>query len=674
MARSNLPGNILKSLNTRLLGDLAQGIQNQQGVQTEQLAGLEQGVDDFSKIRAQDIISDLQVHTGNPVLDMQKRQEVMDKFKEAPGFADKRLVNKAFRDISQQAPKDYIQEWDAENRYRTELGKKFDTSHIQNLPSSMLPDGKVNPDYKAQLESDITEAKSLNLSIPKEQGLYENLFNSYDVKIGQDTKNYIKQFATSPDKYNTTLYEDTLQMMTKNLGGQFPGITDVSKLRSKAKTALDKSEFGQSFRRRIDEESKETIDDVAMQKLTTGMSNAARTLAASTGANFADNYEAYKKSVNDGIAYLNTNNITGDAAQPIESNVLNALQRDNLSLDSIIAGNKKWADELATGEITPSTEKKIQAEILAHYKRDFPELTDGIFRQRYDELKNDAGSGISVAITEGRIYAESLAKVKATDREAKFNNWKKANTTINNIESEGLLTHLYNKVFNKWKTKFGDVEKLDPETDKELKEALQYAVRTLDAGIGKKLPESGPARDAYNLTTSRMLTNELTWDPKEGVWIFSLDADIGLTGKSGIMDKDTLDSRVGKMDIYDVFKRNILPPKAIRKASGDMRKIRSGSEELKDTVRGVTEQSTFKTSTSTNNSAPLPSASNIFNLGPNVGRPNMTGQRIPSQKLPEGVDIRPDGKYTFTYTLPGGKPTTQVLTNDEVQRMLSQPN
>ena len=87
MARTNLPGNILKSLNTRLLGNLKSGVDTNIDLMQGQANLAEQGVQRYADISAQDFLSDIEaVNTGDPTQDLLARNQLVQQMKADPGL------------------------------------------------------------------------------------------------------------------------------------------------------------------------------------------------------------------------------------------------------------------------------------------------------------------------------------------------------------------------------------------------------------------------------------------------------------------------------------------------------------------------------------------------------------------------------------------------------------
>ena len=595
MARSNLPGNILKSLNTRLLGDLAHGIQKQQTVANEQLAGVEQGVDDFSKIRAQDIIGDLQVRTGNPVLDMQKRQEVMDKFKEAPGFANKGMVNRAFKDISQQAPKDYIQEWAAADEYKNQLAKQADLKGLEE-------NAQLKPSQsKTFLESYIKEGTSKGFPLQKVKDQYKKQYNQYKYELHKDTKDLLDGLEATPGKYNKAQHHETRDIIARRLQEAFPGITDFATHQAKAGTILDNSIYGQRFKRRMDEEKKETVDDVAMKGITSTISKNAIALAESTtDKDRANAHKAYKDSINVGIRYLNTHNVKSELAKPIETAILGGLQKDSLTLDRLFVDEAaalkfgltkkefdKYQTQLKNRNIDTDTAAEIQQKMLRHYRKEYPELTDGIFQQHFDKLKNLSGNNIAFAMQQGREIQTAKAEKIDADRKSKFKYWNQLTDKLNRMyQKDGVVGTIANELRTKFRERFKDTI-WDGDTDRSFLTAVNHYVDTMDQNIGKLLiGENGvidsDTQDAYHLALSRTALNSFIWDPAWGGWKW-INAGPG-TDDFGVGKEDPR-----KVDMYTAFKRNLLVGRALPLATNVPKAddLRKGNELLATTINNV---------------------------------------------------------------------------------------
>jgi len=567
MARSNLPGNILKQANTGLLSQLLAGNKVRAGIQDAQVTGAEDTVQDYSNLSAQNLMAELQGVTAidprtgvdDPIMAAAKRQQMVDN-RSPWDLTNMEKVNAAMPLMETKGKADYLTDVAVKNQLRTESHKFEDRTQLAGLPS--LSD----PSFKETTEGQMEFNRVNGIKTPQVDARYLQHFDTNKFVLKPDTISNAVGDINDPKKYDTKARDRAINTIADNLGIQYSGITDRKVLESKAVELLGLDPAGRKFDLRTAAQSKETYGSVEMDKyssaLATSMGNAAGISLAkgNTPAQMRTASEAVTKDMNAVFTHMKQFDVSPEQRERIMPSIMQALATTDLIegsgrragfgearlvLESMYPGNKSQrktaaANALQTGKITVGIQSKLKQGLRRIYQDRFKNTipNDILDKQIDDVLNND--SALTSAMKTGSSDAAALVRhreeMSLSHQQAKAAQGKKLNEMI----GTGLEGTPVNTIYDDTLANLVKAGAKFDESDRgKLKQQLRNVWNKIEGffSVNKGNQLTNQGREAMMLAARRMFVNNVSVQNEgsffKGLWF---KADFDLTGVDGDMD------------------------------------------------------------------------------------------------------------------------------------------
>jgi hypothetical protein len=609
MARSNLPGNILKQANTGLLSQLLAGNKVRAGIQDAQVTGAEDTVQDYSNLSAQNLMAELQGVTAidprtgvdDPIMAAAKRQQRVDN-RSPWDLTNMEKVNAAMPLMETKGKADYLTDVAVKDKLLSESHKQIDREQLFKIGQSQ----PGTPAHEQAIAESIQYNVQNNVTAPGVTALATQSFNNKDLVfakiknpngdvIGDTVTNAVGDIANAKS-WNTNAYNAAKNVAVTNMAKANPHIRDRAVFEARFdKMITDHPEYGQKFKLGKADEAGMTIDTQTLEKYATEISDGVNNLDTVAGG------KTVVSSVNGMLSYMSKNRIKKGDLDNYDDLIVRTLERDPLTSTGIF--QKVAKDELVklNQQLTNGTIKqeeydsarnslaniqnwevidtnfqaKAKKYVREYYRAKHPELNDRILDKSYDRIINSGSDNISVAVGIGKDNAVSKTKTRQIREESKQRIYQESVIKLDNIREKTLPNYLINALGEKLNKDFPDTL-LSQNDRRRLRDQTKKLAYIMEDRVGRKL--TGENRAAFLLAVERMVLNNIGVDTGSKLWGLNItDADFSLVDNDEMNKSNTL-------ELMELFHASIPHSDTIAAAKGKEVKLKKGAETLKSRV------------------------------------------------------------------------------------------
>jgi len=454
----------------------------------------------------------------------------------------------------------------------------------------------ADPQYKEKLGGAVEYMTRNQINAPAVTAAATREFNNTDIQFAQNKDslgnvipagqpdagdtitNAIQSLnldVNDPKSYNTSVYNAAEKTAVKNMAKNNPYILDHSVFKTRFKDMMTNHPvYGQKFKLGMADEAGMTIDTQKLEGFTTEISK---------GVNNPDTVQGRKdvvSNLNRMLSYMSKNRLKGEDLANYDDLIMRTLERDPLDSTTIFKA-AGIADPENINVISTSAQAKAKKYVRDYYRKAHPELPDRILTKAYDRIINSGSDNVSVAVGIGKTNAESRAKMRVDEAKFFHETWAKNVKDLRVIQGDrGLVNHLTKKLEAQFKENFKDQE-FNSEDSLRLKQQVVEMVGKLETHIGKGL--KGDAKNAFDLTTQRLVMNMATWDPAMKILDVRMPTWAGGGADFGLLSGKPMSSQ-NTLRVIELFHKNILDPTTVRAAKKGEIRIKKGSEELLEAV------------------------------------------------------------------------------------------